>query len=1181
MKKIHLVVLLTLTHLCTLGQGTTPGGTLITVTNANDSGIGSLRNAIETYLVGGGEVHFKEYLNGQTITLSSPIALEKRVVSIDASNLPDGITVSGGGTTGIFEVGDQEYGGGGGLWLVNVRLTNGRAVWGGAISNVDAAVTIIDSTIDNCTATEGGGAIFSLDGRIDIRNSTLYNNRCTGADSLSFSGTIFIDGACEILHTTITGNQGGIFLCSDLGEAVVIRNSVVSGNGVSDVYFEGFQFPGQNLFKSDGNNFIGVGNAIDGSTFNKAGDVTGNSNPMLGSLGDNGGGTPSCLPLPGSPLIDAATGDASGEVSVFWSDLRKDQRGEFRSVGASPDMGAVEVGITLTVTNANDSGAGSLRQVIQDAPNGATVVFDASLSGATIMLTSGELAIDNSLTIDSSSLPRAITVSGGGRSRVFNIGENGDVIFKSLEIIDGFVSWAGAGIYCEGGRIELYNCTIAYCRAIAERGDPGIEYDPGGGILLHKASASLTNCTLYGNYSGRWGAAIHCSNLSLLLLHHCTITGNGSVGVQVDGSSAEVLNSIVAGNGGLDWGTVGFSSVDSFGNNIIGMGDASSLEDFSEDGDVTGIGDPMLGPLYDNGGKTRTCLPMPGSPAVDGVNGPFWTLYWGKPILEGDQRGLLRPRGDYPDCGAVEFQLGDSQAAGLLLEIGPTVFSERHGKGTGTVKRTTGSSALTVSLTNPNPSVLVMPLSVVIPAGQQSAEFEFNLIDNDLEDGDELLTLTATASGYASAEDYLTKMDDDQYILVTNTNTSGPGSFSQALDDVERYRRIRFDPGLSGGIISGYFSPSVFYRDVIIDASDLPSGITFHATGQFWIYASRVEMHNITVSGNSVRTTATGDGYVGIGIRADFSTLILQDSTIEDNHGFKGFNASYLKGAGIYAATSELFVRDSIIANNTISSDPPERETAAAAGIYGGAITIERSAIYGNTAPTGAAILGGLVRIFNSTISDNTSLGEGSVVSVVGGTIDHSTLSGNTSNNTLSVNSDLVIGNTIVSGNTGTDFNLGQSTQVNSLGYNIIGTGTAVASFTSGGDMTGVTDPLLGVLSDNGGSTLTMGLLPGSPAIDAADPAGNLGVDQRGLGRPVGSASDIGSFELQPGEVVAPTEWAGYPRRPDGYVDTESWLGWIWVNDASDFVWSVNLGKYLYLPAGFVGESGAWIYFLK
>ena len=56
-------------------------------------------------------------------------------------------------------------------------------------------------------------------------------------------------------------------------------------------------------------------------------------------------------------------------------------------------------------------------------------------------------------------------------------------------------------------------------------------------------------------------------------------------------------------------------------------------------------------------------------------------------------------------------------------------------------------------------------------------------------------------------------------------------------------------------------------------------------------------------------------------------------------------------------------------------------------------------------------------------------------------------------------------------------------------------------------------DPKLGPLADNGGPTLTMALLPGSPAIDAADTATAPPTDQRGFPRPAGAAADIGAFE--------------------------------------------------------------------
>jgi hypothetical protein len=64
-------------------------------------------------------------------------------------------------------------------------------------------------------------------------------------------------------------------------------------------------------------------------------------------------------------------------------------------------------------------------------------------------------------------------------------------------------------------------------------------------------------------------------------------------------------------------------------------------------------------------------------------------------------------------------------------------------------------------------------------------------------------------------------------------------------------------------------------------------------------------------------------------------------------------------------------------------------------------------------------------------------------------------------------------------------------------------------------------NPMLGSLADNGGPTMTHALLPGSPAIDAADPAMCPSADQRGAPRVDGdgdsvAACDIGAFEYLP-----------------------------------------------------------------
>ena len=98
--------------------------------------------------------------------------------------------------------------------------------------------------------------------------------------------------------------------------------------------------------------------------------------------------------------------------------------------------------------------------------------------------------------------------------------------------------------------------------------------------------------------------------------------------------------------------------------------------------------------------------------------------------------------------------------------------------------------------------------------------------------------------------------------------------------------------------------------------------------------------------------------------------------------------------------------------------------------------------------------------------------------------------------------------NSLVAFNTPTN-NFGIITDA---GHNLSSDGSC--AFTNTGSVNN-TDPKLGPLADNGGPTWTMALLPGSPAIGAADSAGAPPTDQRGVVRPQGPGVDIGAFEYE------------------------------------------------------------------
>jgi hypothetical protein len=104
---------------------------------------------------------------------------------------------------------------------------------------------------------------------------------------------------------------------------------------------------------------------------------------------------------------------------------------------------------TITVTNGNDSGPGSLRQAILDAAPGDTINFASNV--ATVNLSSDELVIDKNLTI-AGPFANRLTVRRSTNSppfRIFHIPSGTVTVISRLTISNG---WDGRRISRQWGR---------------------------------------------------------------------------------------------------------------------------------------------------------------------------------------------------------------------------------------------------------------------------------------------------------------------------------------------------------------------------------------------------------------------------------------------------------------------------------------------------------------------------------------------------------------------------------------------------------------------------------------------------------------------------------------------------------------------------------------------------------
>ena len=241
---------------------------------------------------------------------------------------------------------------------------------------------------------------------------------------------------------------------------------------------------------------------------------------------------------------------------------------------------------TITVTNANDSGAGSLRSAIASAAAGDTIQFASSLANQTITLTSGQLLINKNLTIDAVGAAN-LTLSGNNTARVILTEGSTNVTLKNLIVANGKVSGtdpnneatsAGGGIQTGGNStLTLENCqvnnnvagfgggiytgfrsttTVINSKFSGNDGSLANNTERGGGAIATKSGGSLTiRDSEFTNNKGSYGGAVN-NLLGSMTIDNSKFTANrtekGAGGaVFVDGANASGPNATpgpVAGN---------------------------------------------------------------------------------------------------------------------------------------------------------------------------------------------------------------------------------------------------------------------------------------------------------------------------------------------------------------------------------------------------------------------------------------------------------------------------------------------------------------------------------------------------------------------------------------------------------------------------------------------------------
>jgi hypothetical protein len=779
---------------------------------------------------------------------------------------------------------------------------------------------------------------------------------------------------------------------------------------------------------------------------------------------------------------------------------------------ASPNM---PVPPSVTVTNNNDSGSGSLRDAIANVDAGGTIDFDPMLDGQTITLTSGELLIDKSLTIQGPT-SGGLTISGGNTSRIFNVNASVNFTFSNLTISGGNAA-TGGGVN-NLGNLTILNSTLT--------GNSSTGH--GGAILTEGGVVRIINSTISGNTAGNGaGGGLYNGDTSQTTITNSTITNNNEGIRHIGNSPLRLNNTIVARNpdcGSCDGSDIFVDNLEDMtvtldpasSNNLIGVGTGAVGISNGVNGNQIGSAeaplDPLLAPLANNGGPTLTHALNNLSPAIDTGNNAL-ALDQNNAALTTDQRGTGFPRIEHSvvDIGAYEktfvpppptADVSVSKAAGNEESL-----TNRDIVYTITVTNAGPDAAASVALNDTLPGDLTF-VSMPTPAGWSCATPSVgsggvvNCTNSSLAVSSVVVfTLTVHIPVSTSETDY-----HNVATVSTDTNDSNPGNNSSSAN-------VTLVSCLTNPIVvSNADSGAGSLRQAIIDACD-GSTITFdvnQVVSPITLTSGELLINkNLTINGPGANLlTISGNNAsrvfnIQAAMTAEISGLsITNGNTASDGGGIVNHGTLTLSASGV--------------AN---SSSPGSG--GGIVNVGGATMTINGSTITGNTSPVGAGIAnGGALTIVNSTISANNGIGFTNSAGTA--TITNSTISGNTNVGIEAVAS-VNIGNSIVA--KAQNDNPDVTGTFVSQGNNLIGDKGGSTGFTNGvnGDQVGIAgalvNPLLGALANNGGPTQTQALLPGSPAINAGNNTlannASLTTDQRGAGfdRIVNTTVDIGAFE--------------------------------------------------------------------
>ena len=218
-------------------------------------------------------------------------------------------------------------------------------------------------------------------------------------------------------------------------------------------------------------------------------------------------------------------------------------------------------------------------------------------------------------------------------------------------------------------------------------------------------------------------------------------------------------------------------------------------------------------------------------------------------------------------AGSADMDVLDDDAPYLSIQLDKAIVHEGAVgvATTGRVYRHTSdtSAAVTVDLASLDTGEATVPLSVIIPAGADHAEFDVFAVPDGASDGTQPVTITATAAGYSTGSNWLYVTDEDMPDLIAENVVSPSAGFTDQEIEVS-YRIANRGPSDAAGswveriyaVCSSYLTEDFSLPPAVSQGSSEDCGCPGAAE------AAAAERVNMAVNSSSVVGAAGSDTFL-------------------------------------------------------------------------------------------------------------------------------------------------------------------------------------------------------------------------------------------------------------------------------------------------------------------------------